>query len=93
MAADVVVTLVSVAPVVLGASLDVCEVAVTAAVTLKLTGIVLLIEVFSLLDKLLKVVETLPKGTVAEVVLFDPSAAVAMVVENIKEKISTILKI
>ena len=66
-AADVVVTLVSVVPVVLGASLDVCEVAVTAAVTLKLTGIVLLIEVFSLLDKLLKVVETLPKGTVAEV--------------------------
>ena len=67
MAADVVVTLVSVVPVVLGVSLDVCEVAVTAAVTLKLTGIVLLIEVFSLLDKLLKVVETLPKGTVAEV--------------------------
>ena len=67
MAAAVVVTLVSVAPVVLGASLDVCEVAVTAAVTLELTGIVLLIEVVSLLDKLLKVVETLPKGTVAEV--------------------------
>lgn len=40
MAADVVVTLVSVVPVVLGASLDVCGVAVTAAVTLELTVIV-----------------------------------------------------
>ena len=37
MAADVVVTLVSVIPLVLGASLDVCAVALTAAVTLELT--------------------------------------------------------
>lgn len=39
-AADVVVTLVSVVPVVLSAPLDVCGVAVTAAVTLELTVIV-----------------------------------------------------
>lgn len=39
-AADVVVTLVSVVPVVLGAPLDVCGVVVTAAVTLELTVIV-----------------------------------------------------
>lgn len=39
-AADVIVTLVSVVPVVLGAPLDVCGVAVTAAVTLELTVIV-----------------------------------------------------
>ena len=68
-AADIVVTLVSAVPVVLGASLDVCEVVVTAAVTLELTVIVLLIEVFSLLGKLVTVVETLPKGTVAEVLV------------------------
>lgn len=99
MAADVVVTLVSVVPVVLGASLDVCGVAVTAAVTLELTVIVSLIGVISLLDKLVTVGETFPKTIVPEVLvvrvvmLFDPPAAVARVVENIKEKILTILKI
>lgn len=39
-AADVVLTLVSVVPVVLGASLDVCGMAVTDAVTLEVTVIV-----------------------------------------------------
>ena len=71
MAADVVVTLVSVVPVVLSAPLDVCGVVVTAAVTLELTVIVSI------------VAEVL---VVREVMLFDPPAAVAMVVENIKEK-------
>ena len=68
-AADVVVTLVSVVPVVLGASLVVCGVAATAAVTLELTVMVSSIGVFSLLDKLVTVVETLREAIVAEVIV------------------------